>query len=219
MWSPDFPEDQPEDWAKEALEKPRDMTCYTKDIYLGQLLAAMKVIQEIGAWDEYYELLPAGKAPPTPQTVRSNVTKFLRQEPITQTAFLKFCGVNSNTFGRFMNQRKDSGWENGMYDDGKRFFYFKRLLEQTKAMKRAKSKRPDQETPKKSSQNGCRQPGQKRPFESTLISKGDGPDGYPRKYKCTRAPWGEKMWTLKDEVIEYDGRTKIMTVSLKGSLV
>ena len=154
--------------------------------------------------------------PPSPQAVRNSITKFLQQESITQTAFLKFCSVNSNTFGRFMNQRKESGWDNGIYQDGVRFFHFKRLLDQTKAMKRARSQRPDDNTPAKSSGAEDRKPGQKRKFECTLVSKGDGPSGHPMKYKCTRAPWGERMWCHRDEVVEYDGKTKIMTVRLKG---
>jgi len=63
----------------------------------------------------------AGKAPPTCGAVRRRLTEFLATGP-TQTALLKRLGVNSNSYGRFMSYKGDSGRDNGTYERAVQFF-------------------------------------------------------------------------------------------------
>lgn len=172
------------------LESACDVSAYTADGYLTILLAAMQAVQDLGAWAEYEDALAAlGAAPPTPQTVRTNITKFLKQHDILQSSFLLFLGVDRDAFARFMKERKAPVYVHSAYHDGARFFFFKRILEQTRALKACRRKILVQEKPLKTS-------GQKRPFEdspvssgdeSSPVSSGDECDKPAMKYRCTAA--------------------------------
>ncbi|RHY57824.1 hypothetical protein DYB26_005350 [Aphanomyces astaci] len=72
----------------------------------------------------------------TCQTIRSKIQKFLATKTMTQTAFLKTIGANSNSFGRFMKLKgADGGSQNSTYWGSLRFF--DRLDKKTKKEKAA----------------------------------------------------------------------------------
>ncbi|RHY11931.1 hypothetical protein DYB36_005198 [Aphanomyces astaci] len=59
----------------------------------------------------------------TCQTIRSKIQKFLATKTMTQTAFLKTIGANSNSFGRFMKLKGSfGGSQNSTYWGSLRFF-------------------------------------------------------------------------------------------------
>jgi hypothetical protein len=62
--------------------------------------------------------------------IRRKINTFLRSGRLNQTKLLKFLGVNSNSFHRFMNQKGINGGSgNGMYTAAYDFFERLRVLE------------------------------------------------------------------------------------------
>jgi len=74
----------------------------------------------------------------SPNAIRSEITRFLATGAMTQTAFLKDIGCNSNSYGRFMRLKGTwNGTQNGVYWGAARFFERqKRKAEQEKREKR-----------------------------------------------------------------------------------
>mmetsp|Transcript_41398 Transcript_41398/g.81120 ORF Transcript_41398/g.81120 Transcript_41398/m.81120 type:complete len:322 (+) Transcript_41398:35-1000(+) len=63
--------------------------------------------------------------------IRTEITRFLSSSQMTQTAFLRDIGCNSNSYGRFMKLKGPmNGIQNGVYWGAARFFEKKKLTEE-----------------------------------------------------------------------------------------
>lgn len=80
----------------------------------------------------YQAVNEAGK-PITPGQVRSEIRQYLLESGSTQSKFLSDIGVNSNSYGKFMNGTYKDPWaacQNGTYEAACIFFAIKKLKDQ-----------------------------------------------------------------------------------------
>lgn len=100
---------------KKAATVPEKYTHLTKNAEFGELMVEIDRLKE-----DLPEDLEATKSC---NAMRSALPKFINEHPISQTAFLGYLKVNSNSFGRFMKLKGAwTGTQNGTYWAALRFF-------------------------------------------------------------------------------------------------
>lgn len=94
----------------------------------------------------------AGK-PITPNQVRQDIRKYLDDSGSTQSKFLSDIGVNSNSYGKFMNGTYQDPWtacQNGTYEAACKFFAIKRIQDKIDEL----TDKPSDRNPRKRSMEG-----------------------------------------------------------------
>jgi len=118
------------------------MSAYTKDENLAAIIEEAQRLM-----DENEDEGMRANQNESCNRIRGKIRKFLADELITQSAFLKFLGVNSNSYRRFMGfKKKWQGSGNGTFWSGLRFF---RVLTEAKKNVKKKNKKAGKKAPKK----------------------------------------------------------------------
>lgn len=106
----------------------------------------MSLKQEIEALDLDEDAMQATMEKWNCNKVRKRITLFLASSGWTQTEFLKFIGVNSNSFQRFMSYKKPmQGADNNTFRSGVMFFIKLDMIEKGKKKKPKKRARDEDE--------------------------------------------------------------------------
>lgn len=112
-----------------------------KDKRLAAVLEKVDELIEAEREDEEYE----ERSTVSCNKIRGQIRRFLQKEAITQTAFLKYLNVNSNSYGRFMKLKGAwNGGQNGTYWAAYRFFKHQKTAE--KAIPKPKKKASGKQT-------------------------------------------------------------------------
>ncbi|KAE9357929.1 hypothetical protein PF008_g2913 [Phytophthora fragariae] len=78
------------------------------------------------------------------QQIRTKIRNFLGTKEMMQTAFLKLCDINSNSYYRFMNLKGPFGGCDNQTDEGAAIFFYRRKKKQEEEKAKLKAMKPNE---------------------------------------------------------------------------